>query len=619
MKILLFSLFLSTLVFGIEIIVDESTNINGKTINIYKLSHTEDIVHARHILVRSSSEAQDILNELGKLKGESQRLKFIALAKERSLGPSGPKGGDLGKIKRNMMVKAFDDAIFKMKVGEIAKVKTQFGYHVIYVEARKYKHRGPSLNDDSTTQAKLFDKVLEDLIRQELKKIPKPSANLQIKKDQFETTSEFQARVEKTKIKQKEAILQYKKTYKKTEKYAKLNAVKKTLMLLWGKPIIKNLNYDADNGYFVADISFEIKNSFHKKIAIKVPRTEARNFNNNFKNLKPQAVFEYENNSIALKDIRIPYQKKTYLAQFTDLSVSDTQIAVNIQNEIQMPSLYNATSVTVSQSQVATLDTSKLKSFNDLDLLLAKTKTQKRDKKKWLFVIGIEKYDYTDNIRFAKRSAEMFVKVAHKKLGVLKQNSYVLIDGQATQAKIKTSMKKMLRRVKMGDTIYFYYNGHGVPVPKLKNEPFMLTSDTEPDFVADEVFFSLKNIYAKLSDSKATKVVAIVDSCFSGVTDGVGVMKGVAATKMVAKKVHFDKDKMVVLSAGKSYQYSNGYNKKGHRLFSFFVMKNILEGDKSIKKLYKDTKTQTYNASMEEYGDSRTQEPTIDGNFRMKL
>ena len=180
-------------------------------------------------------------------------------------------------------------------------------------------------------------------------------------------------------------------------------------------------------------------------------------------------------------------------------------------------------------------------------------------------------------------------------------------------------MKKLLRRVKKGDTIYFYYNGHGVPVPSLKNAPFMLASNTEPDFVADEKFFSLQNIYSKLSESKAGKVIAVVDSCFSGVTDGKAVLKGVAATKMVAKSVKFDKEKMVVLSAGKKNQYSNGYDKKAYRLFSFYIMKNIIKGDRDIKTLFKETKSETYDTSLEEYGDVRVQEPTIEGNYRLSL
>ena len=102
-------------------------------------------------------------------------------------------------------------------------------------------------------------------------------------------------------------------------------------------------------------------------------------------------------------------------------------------------------------------------------------------------------------------------------------------------------------------------------------------------------------------------------------TDGKAVLKGVAATKMVAKNVEFNKEKMVVLTAGKGNQYSNGYDKKGYRLFSFYVMKNILEGKTDIQTLFKDTKDETYDTSMKEYGDLRVQEPTIDGNFRMSL
>ena len=48
-------------------------------------------------------------------------------------------------------------------------------------------------------------------------------------------------------------------------------------------------------------------------------------------------------------------------------------------------------------------------------------------------------------------------------------------------------------------------------------------------------------------------------------------------------------------------------------------MKNIIEGDKEIKTLFRDVKSQTYDTSLEEYGDIRVQEPTIDGNFRMGL
>ncbi|MDF1883839.1 caspase family protein [Sulfurimonas sp. SAG-AH-194-C21] len=479
--------------------------------------------------------------------------------------------------------------------------------------------RGVALEVPKKVGTDDFSTLLTGLTQRELKKLPKPASVLNLQKDQYETSQEFDNRVSKSRKTQQLRVEKYQKEYILNKSNAQLRAMKEALQYTWGKPLMSNLQYDAENSYFLADIRFENKKDFHKKIAFKVSRKEARDFGNVFEVLQAQAIFEYDGKSVRLKDIRIPYKKKAYLTQFTNMTIDDTRVAVDIQNDINIDTSYQGSKIRVTKNSVSTFDTSKLTNFSELDKLLATSKAVKQDKTKWLFVVGIEQYEFTDNISYAKRSAEMFVKIAKKKLGVPNANSYVLINSKASQAHIKTSMKKMLRRVKEGDSIYFYYNGHGVPVPSLKNEPFMLTADTEPDYVGDEKFFSLQNIYSKLADSKAKKIVAIVDSCFSGVTDGKSVLKGVAATKMVAKSVSFNKEKMVVLSAGKSNQYSNGYNKKGHRLFSFYIMKNIIEGGTTIKKLYKDTKIQTYETSIEEYGDSRTQEPTIEGNFRMEL
>lgn len=101
----------------------------------------KETVHARHILVKTEAEAKKIINELSSLSGVALKTKFVELAKEKSTGPSGPKGGDLGFFARGQMVPAFNDKVFSMKPETITKepVKTQFGYHVIYLEAKKPK------------------------------------------------------------------------------------------------------------------------------------------------------------------------------------------------------------------------------------------------------------------------------------------------------------------------------------------------------------------------------------------------------------------------------------------------------------------------------------------------
>ena len=97
-----------------------------------------ETVTASHILVKTEDEAKAIIKELKPLKGAALKEKFVVLAKAKSTGPSGPKGGDLGTFTQGQMVPEFAKAVWALKDGTITleAVKTQFGYHVIYLEKK---------------------------------------------------------------------------------------------------------------------------------------------------------------------------------------------------------------------------------------------------------------------------------------------------------------------------------------------------------------------------------------------------------------------------------------------------------------------------------------------------
>ena len=88
---------------------------------------------ASHILVETEDEAKAIIAELDK------GADFETLAKEKSTGPSGPAGGDLGYFSRGRMVPEFEEAAFALDVGAYTEepVQTQFGWHVIKVEDKR--------------------------------------------------------------------------------------------------------------------------------------------------------------------------------------------------------------------------------------------------------------------------------------------------------------------------------------------------------------------------------------------------------------------------------------------------------------------------------------------------
>lgn len=89
-------------------------------------------VRASHILVKTEEEALKLKNEIK--NGED----FAEAAKRHSLCPSGQEGGDLGFFGRGQMVREFEEAAFSMEIGEVSNpVKTQFGYHLLYLTAKE--------------------------------------------------------------------------------------------------------------------------------------------------------------------------------------------------------------------------------------------------------------------------------------------------------------------------------------------------------------------------------------------------------------------------------------------------------------------------------------------------
>jgi len=99
-------------------------------------------ITASHILIgyegADRSEATRTKQEARKLaadilaKAKAPGADFAALAKEFSEGPSKTRGGDLGEFGRNAMHKNFEQAAWKLAVGQISDlVETPFGFHVI--------------------------------------------------------------------------------------------------------------------------------------------------------------------------------------------------------------------------------------------------------------------------------------------------------------------------------------------------------------------------------------------------------------------------------------------------------------------------------------------------------
>ncbi len=90
--------------------------------------------NASHILVATEDEAKAIIAEL------ESGSDFATVAQEKSTGPSGPDGGQLGWFGKGAMVETFETAVIAMEPGTVsAPVQTQFGWHVIRLNETRIK------------------------------------------------------------------------------------------------------------------------------------------------------------------------------------------------------------------------------------------------------------------------------------------------------------------------------------------------------------------------------------------------------------------------------------------------------------------------------------------------
>lgn len=120
----------------------------------------EEQRRASHILIKVDKGASDVDKAAAKAKAEKVLAQvkknpsdFAKLAKEYSQDPgSAERGGDLGYFGKGMMVKPFEDTVYKLKQGEISDlVESDFGYHIIQLTGIK------------TASVKPLDEVKDDI------------------------------------------------------------------------------------------------------------------------------------------------------------------------------------------------------------------------------------------------------------------------------------------------------------------------------------------------------------------------------------------------------------------------------------------------------------------------
>jgi hypothetical protein len=439
-------------------------------------------------------------------------------------------------------------------------------------------------------------------------------------------------------------------------------AFREAFISSYGNPELREIRYEPEEARFFATLKASNDPQFRRTIAIAVPNDQARTAKQQLESKNNGLEIELrvtQKNELIWGGARVRLNGREYLAQYTDKDFMPpaTQQAINsVKFESIAPTPITAmpvgpTPLVSDDPNLARLQTEVLRkereqrelaarqaeekrlkdrlaelnrsgnaSFNDdLPLLLSKLPKVKANPTIHVLAIGINDYAEVPDVPFADRSATQFAEIAQSLLGAQKQNVIVLTDADATSGRLRGRMRTLLNRLGPQDQLLFFYAGHGVP-SKDGASTYLLAQDGGPGSY-EEPDLQLKHLYHSIAQSRVGKAKIFIDACFSGRSgkDTI-VFEGVAPITPTVKQSFPDEQRLVVITAGRGNQFSNQEKDRGHRLFSYHLMRVLLEDGLKldIAQIHRNLREKVLNESRR-IGPEFEQEPELFGNGLMTI
>jgi hypothetical protein len=136
--------------------------------------------------------------------------------------------------------------------------------------------------------------------------------------------------------------------------------------------------------------------------------------------------------------------------------------------------------------------------------------------------------------------------------------------------------------LKTDDILIFYYSGHGIP--DISGKVYLASSETDPD-APFRRGFSFDDLTDAINRSNSTKIVTILDCCYSGAAkigkgrENVAAIKG--ATAVNEKKGNLEGNGRYLLAASQSFQEAYELSEKGNSIFTYYLLQG-LKGNKDV-------------------------------------
>ena len=439
------------------------------------------------------------------------------------------------------------------------------------------------------------------------------------KKGEFESTAEWQQRVnEKTRLEkinslsktyidqynneknnieaEQQQLMQSYEQYKKEklDEYYEIQALIEESKLNVSGLELKP--YDADNNTFL------ISSSTYGDILLPVSREEAPGFKDNWEAIKGSVRHEYVPNgeTVALNKIIFTNGDKEYVydshtqgkysvtdidynfkpVEIADISMADLNIGGSLpQQEVSSKVVSKSASesltprkVEAGQNRIAATDRS------DVDYAIPQVASDKNSTT-YAVIIANENYKTLSKVPYAINDGEVLEKYLTSAVGLPK--NHVKVYKNASVGSMAEAVNYMESLAKaFGDklNLIFYYAGHGVPDESTKNA-LILPVDGNP--AIPKTCYAVDELIKGLGELRANNVVVLLDACFSGATRNDDMLVAARGIKLKTNDVS-PVGNMVLLSATQGDETAYPFEKEGHGLFTYFLLKKLQENKGNV-------------------------------------
>jgi WD40 repeat protein len=193
----------------------------------------------------------------------------------------------------------------------------------------------------------------------------------------------------------------------------------------------------------------------------------------------------------------------------------------------------------------------------------------------WLISIGINKYENENlNLTYARPDAMAFSEMINSKGVKLfnKIHTFSLLDGDATKAKILSTLDEMSRSMRKEDVFVYFYAGHG---SMIDNGFYFITSEITGLYQQDKLKSALyvKELQDKFKILPALKQVVFIDACQSGSSVEALAMRGGAEEKALAQLSR--SSGIHVMASSESQQESAEIKSLNHGVFTYVLLEAL--------------------------------------------